>query len=226
MTERHPGAADDASLVRELAAGIRGGPGHALRPIRRRDLRGGVPADVRSRGGRGGRAGDVPHLVESRRAVRSGRRIAERLAAHDRAQPGGGPAASRRSPPATRDAVVLVGNPDESETQALERASPAVRSWPARGNRPGPRRRRPPRTSGTRSAARSRPCRRSSERSSCWRTRRSCRRPRSPIGWPGHSARSRRGLVGRCCACARRSVAEFGPSPELDAVPVPTGKDR
>ena len=68
--------AGDRPLGRRRGARPRGrgrvavGAGRALRPVRRRGLRGGQPADIGSAGRRGGGPGDVPRALEPGRAVR------------------------------------------------------------------------------------------------------------------------------------------------------------
>ena len=101
MTERRAGEADEAALVRAVASGSE----EALAALYDRHVDGihavalRLTGDRRSR--RGGRAGDVPRALEPGRAVRPGARVARDVAAVDRPQPHGGPAAGAR---ATADA--------------------------------------------------------------------------------------------------------------------------
>ena len=95
----------------------------------------------------------------------------------------------------------------------VSRWDPSSPGEPPAGPRGGVRRRRRARGDPRRPWRR---CPRSNGRSSCWPTRRTCRRPRSPSGSAGRSAPSRPGRGGRSSACARSSERSSGPAPELD----------
>ena len=74
----------------------------------------------RSAARRGGRAGDVPRALEPRRAVRSGARVAGDLAAYDRPQPDGRPAACRGPAPDRSSRSRSAADEDEPDA-ALDR---------------------------------------------------------------------------------------------------------
>ena len=152
-------------------------------------------------------------------------RVARRVAARDRAQPGDRPASGGR-PPSEPHRPDLGGR--HRRGRRRRRSSGwrrAGRSSPARARRPAPRTRSPPWGCATPSGGRSRPCRRMSGRSSSWPTRMSCHRPRSPLDSAGRSGRSRRGRAGRSSGCGAASVQEFGPAADA-MMPVPAGEDR
>ena len=111
-------------------------------------------------------------------------------------------------------------------TQALERLASggSVIAGRERAGQPRGRVRRRGAARGD-PAERSRPCRRTSGRSSSWPTRRSSRRRRSPTDSAGRSARSRRGRAGRSCGCGAAS-ARSSARPADAMMPVPAGEDR
>ena len=100
---------------------VAGRAGRALRPARRRGLRGGDPADLRSAGRRGGRAGDVPRPLEPGRALQPGDRVARGVASHDRPQPDRRPAPGRGSSTEPRAALLGRRVPTSTTRAALER---------------------------------------------------------------------------------------------------------
>ena len=106
---------------------------------------------VGSRDRRGGRAGDIPRLVEPGRDVRLRGRLARRVAAHDRPQPGDRPAPCGRAAAVARGPVVGGGagrGPDPGARAArLGRVRRRRRDHAARprgGGRRGRRARRDP----------------------------------------------------------------------------------
>ena len=108
------------------------------------DLRRRLSTDIGPRDRRGSRAGDIPHPVEPRGDLRSRDRVARRVAARDRAQPGDRPASGGRSPaephrPAPRrPAPTRTRRRRSSGWRRAGRSSPARARPPARRTRSRP----------------------------------------------------------------------------------------